>query len=80
MIGVCITVITLFSVMRTGAKTYADEMLSVDTLLFIAASLFSFMSLRNNNNRRFEALADICFFLGMFVMIGVGIIIVSINL
>lgn len=76
MVGVCITVITLFRVMKTSMQTYADEILAVDTFVFIAAALLSYASLRKDNNRTFERLADILFLGGMLVMPVVGIIII----
>ena len=76
MIGVCITIIALFKTMKAGKGTYADELLSIDTFFFIASSMLSYLSLRNNDHRRLEWIADIIFFLGMIVMLLVGIIIV----
>lgn len=76
MVGVCITVITLFRVMKTSMQTYADEILAIDTFVFIAAALFSYAALRKENNHRLERLADILFFGGMLVMPVVGIIII----
>lgn len=79
MVGVCITVITLFHVMKSDVASYADEMISVDALIFIIASLCSYLSLRHNNNRRLEKVADLLFFIGMFVLVIVGFMIVFLN-
>jgi len=49
--------------------TYADEILSVDTLLFITAALFSYLSLRRNRFRLTEIIADFSFFAGMIIML-----------
>ncbi|WP_153796899.1 hypothetical protein [Foetidibacter luteolus] len=76
MIGVCITVITLFKLLNTRLQTYADELLSFDTLVFTVAALFSYASLRSNNNARLEQVADIAFFLGLLVILLVAFIIV----
>jgi hypothetical protein len=76
MSGVCVTIIALFRVMKIGLLTYADEILSVNTFIFLAATMFSYMSLRKDNNKLTETLADILFFTGMVSMIIVGIIIV----
>jgi hypothetical protein len=76
MIGVCITVITLFLLIKSRYTTYADEILAIDAFLFIISAFISYMSLRRNNNRKLELIADMFFFTGMLVMVIVGIIIV----
>jgi len=76
MIGVCITVIALFRVMKASMQTYADELLSVDNFIFIAAALLSYSAMRRENNGRLEYWADRLFFTGMIVMLIVGILIV----
>lgn len=76
MIGVCITVIALFRVMKVSMQTYADELLSIDNFVFIAAALLAYSSMRRENNRRLEYWADRLFFAGMIVMLLVGILIV----
>lgn len=76
MIGVCITVITLFKVTETHMATFADEILGIDAFIFIISCFVSYMSLRKDNNRKLEWFADVVFFTGMFVMVFVGIMIV----
>jgi len=76
MVGVCVTVIALFRVMNMNLKTYADEILGYTTFIFIAATLLSYASLRKENNSGFEKWADILFFIGIFMMLIVGFIIV----
>ena len=76
MVGVCITIIALFRVMKIGMQTYVDEILSIDNFIFIAAAFASYGALRKENNTRMERLADILFFAGMSVMLVVGVIIV----
>ncbi len=76
MIGVSITVIALFRIMHTNIETYADEILGFDNLVFIASTIFAYSSLRKENNRKLERLADIFFLLGMITMLIVGIMIV----
>ncbi len=76
MVGVCLTIIALFRIMKTGIQTYADEILAIDTFIFIVASLLSYAALRTENNKRLEKWADIFFFTGMIVMAVVGLIII----
>jgi predicted membrane protein len=76
MSGVCVTIIALFRVMKLGMLTYADEILALNTLVFLVSALLSYISLRRDNNIVSEKIADILFFTGMFSMLIVGIIIV----
>jgi len=76
MIGVCITIIALFRVMKIGMKTYVDEVLGLDNFIFIAASICAYAAIRKDKNVRMERFADVLFFIGMAVMLVVGVIIV----
>lgn len=76
MSGVCVTIIALFRVMKMGILTYADEILALNTFLFLTAAMFSYVSLRKENSSFSETIADILFFTGMISMLLVGIIIV----
>lgn len=76
MIGVCITVITLFRVMKTSMQTYADELLAFDNVIFIAAAIFAYIAIRQDNNKRMERLADISFLFGMLIMLVAGMMII----
>jgi hypothetical protein len=75
LIAVCLTVISLFKVTKTGVETYADEMMGVATMIFILAAFLSYSSLRNENNSWFEKIADILFFLGLLLMLVSGAVI-----
>lgn len=46
MVGVCVTIIALFRVMKVSVQTYADELLGYTTFIFIAAVFLSYASLR----------------------------------
>ena len=76
MIGVCITVITLFRVMHTNLETYADELLAFDNIVFITAALFAYSSIRKEHNKTLERIADITFLFGMLLMLVAGIMII----
>lgn len=76
MSGICVTIIALFRVMKIGIITYADEILSLNTFIFLASAMLSYLSLRNENNNIYETIADTLFFIGMLSMLIVGIIIV----
>jgi hypothetical protein len=76
MIGVCITVITLFRVMHTNFETYADELLAFDNVIFITAALFAYSSIRKEHNKKLERIADVTFLAGMLLMLLAGIMII----
>lgn len=76
MTGVCITIITLFRILKTNLQTIADEVIGINTFVFISAALFAYLALRKENNAKLERVADILFFTGMIVTFFVGIIIV----
>lgn len=76
MIGVCLTVITLFSIIKTGVTTYADEILGINTFIFIISAFISYSSLRKNNEPFREWIADIIFFIGMTIMVLAGLLII----
>jgi hypothetical protein len=76
MAGVSVTIIALFRILKTGIGTYADEILSANTCIFLASAVLSYMALRKENYNTIETVADILFFAGMIVMMFVGIIIV----
>ena len=42
MIGVSVTIISLFKIMNVSNKTLVDEMVSIDTLFFIFSCFLSF--------------------------------------
>lgn len=74
--GVCVTIIALFRVMKVGIGTYADEILAANTCLFIASSIFAYLSLKKEHNNIIEKIADLLFFTGLSIMMIVGILIV----
>lgn len=76
MVGVCLTIVTLFKITDFGMKTLADELLGADSFVFIIAAFISYLSLRKSNNKKLEWIADILFFSGMLVMVIIGLFLV----
>lgn len=79
MIGVCLTVITIFKVTNFHLKTYADELLGIDTLLFISSCFLSYISIRQGNNKKIELIADNLFIAAMSILVIIGIVILSLG-
>jgi hypothetical protein len=80
MVGVCITVIGLFRIVSRSAHvdSVADNLLSIDALVFLAACVFSYLGLRARalgNRKLFERLADYLFLAGLTMMCVVGVLI-----
>jgi hypothetical protein len=76
MVGVCLTVIGLLRVVLTlnVLNTLADDLLALDSLLFLFSCLFSYWALRTRNAGRIyglERLADGVFILGLLLMVAV---------
>ena len=74
MVGVCLTVIGLLRVVITiqKADTVADDLLAVDSLLFLISCLLSYWALRTRTVRRMhkvERVADAVFMLALFLMV-----------
>ncbi|MBS1730811.1 MAG: hypothetical protein JSS67_08540 [Bacteroidetes bacterium] len=76
MAGVSVTVIALFRVLKMNTYTYADEILSFNLFILLTSAFLAYTSLRQGRNKKLELVADILFFLGMILMLIVGIIIV----
>ncbi len=72
MIGVAITVVTLFRVTEAGAGTMGDELVVLDAMMFAASAFLSFLALRNPAKERWERAAAVFFVLGMMFMVLVG--------
>jgi uncharacterized membrane protein len=74
MVGVCLTVIGLLRVVITiqKADTIADDLLAVDSILFLVSCLLSYWALRTRTAHRMhtvERIADIVFMLALVLMV-----------
>lgn len=71
LLGACLTVIgliRLLEVSRTIA-TLIDNILAIDSLLFLAAAVLSYLSMRRSRDRRgLERKADLVVMAGLFVI------------
>ncbi|WP_445191662.1 hypothetical protein ACT009_13945 [Sphingomonas sp. Tas61C01] len=73
MVGVCLTGIGLLhlGVVAGRRGSFADDMLAIDALLFLVATLASYLSLRSLDQRRLhgmERIADATFIVAMLVL------------
>ena len=74
MVGVCLTVIGLIRVVITlrKADTIADDLLAIDAVLFLLATMFSYWALRRRSYQRrpvLERAADALFIIALLLMV-----------
>ncbi len=73
LVGVCLTVVGLFSISNTLKKieTLGDELITLNAVLFLISCLMSYMALRTKFRKRrytLEKIADGFFLLGLSLM------------
>ena len=71
MVGVCITVIAVMQIApKNRVSSWADVLVAVDSLLFLASTIFSYWALRPNKiASKVEKYADRFFIIGMIFMV-----------
>jgi hypothetical protein len=80
MVGVCLTVIGIFKLFHNlrGAGTIADDLVAIDSLLFVTVCIISYGGMRTANRKwrlRLERTADVCFLSALtFMAVICGII------
>ena len=77
MIGVCMTVISVIQLApKRGISSWADNLLAIDSLFFLASMILSYWSIRHKDQLvKAELYADRFFIFGMVVMVSVGFLI-----
>ena len=79
MLGVCMTVISIVKLTQTnrGIAYWVDDLLALDALIFLASSIFSYLSIRSNSKKvYFEDIADKFFMLALLCM-GAAVILLT---
>jgi multisubunit Na+/H+ antiporter MnhF subunit len=77
LVGVCLTVLSLFRVVFRLGKTheYSDGLIAVDALGFLVACVAAYLSLRAESalySKRFHTIADWAFLMSLTFMVVVG--------
>ena len=77
MIGDCMTVISVIQLApKKGISSWADDLLAIDSLFFLASMMLSYWSIRHKDQLvKAELYADRFFIFGMVVMVSVGFLI-----
>ena len=82
MLGVCMTVISIVKLTQTnrGMAYWVDDLLALDALIFLASSIFSYLSIRSNSKKiYFEDIADKVFMLALLCM-GAAVILLTLEI
>ena len=74
MVGVCLTVIGILRVVIATQRsdTFADDLLSLDAVFFLASCVLSYWALRTRSSRRMhrvERVADFVFLSALLIMV-----------
>ena len=63
------TVISIIKLHNNGESTWADELLAIDSLIFLLSVIFSYLSIRRaESTGKCERTADILFVIGIIIM------------
>ncbi|MCB0646598.1 MAG: hypothetical protein KDC49_08040 [Saprospiraceae bacterium] len=76
LLGFCLIVITSIHMGDRTSTTYADECSSFAAMLLVLSTLFSYLSIKSNSEKRatyLEQLADYTFLLSLVVIAGIVI-------
>lgn len=70
LLGLCFVVLTSLKLLNIAGKTIIDELTTVAIILFMAACILSFLSIRGSIKKsgRLENIADILFLAGLSLL------------
>ena len=75
MVGVCIMVISIVKTINTGIANYIDKALAIDSILFMASAMLSFLSIRvDQSSATLERWAEVIFLLALTSMAVITVI------
>ncbi len=77
LLGICFILITGIKFTNVNLTTYADEVATFASILFLISCILSYVSLRSEDEKdelRFESWADGCFILGLLSLFAAVII------
>jgi uncharacterized membrane protein YidH (DUF202 family) len=81
MVGVCLTVLGLFTISKTLSKieTFGDELISIDAVLFLISCLLSYTALKTKIKKRrynLEKISDFFFLIALSLIVVICILLV----
>ena len=76
MVGVCMTVISVLQLIpESGISSWADNLLAIDSLAFLACAMLSYWSIRHKDALRTERYADRLFLASLLLMVIVSFLV-----
>jgi len=78
LLGLCFVLLSFMKVTKTGLETIIDELLAFAVVLFLAASIFSYASIRTASHKsdHYEKIADVIFLSGLGLLTVTAVVIV----
>ncbi|HEX7856467.1 MAG TPA: hypothetical protein VF503_22560 [Sphingobium sp.] len=69
LLGISLLIIAGLHISNRSGQTMADEVAWISAICFSASCVFSYLSIRADNNTRSEVIADKVFLLGLFSLL-----------
>ena len=77
LLGICFVILSFMKVTKMGLETIIDEMVALCIVVYLAACIFSYASIRaSRRSEQWERIADIIFLVGLGIMAMTALIIV----
>jgi hypothetical protein len=78
LLGLCFVLLSFMKVTKTGLETMIDELVAVAVVLFLAASILSYMSIRTASKKsdHYEKIADVIFLSALGLLAVTALVIV----
>lgn len=78
LLGLCFVILSFMKVTKMGLETIIDELVAVAIVLFLAASVLSYASIRTTSKKSdyYEKIADVIFLSGLGLLTITAVIVV----
>lgn len=81
MVGVCFTVLGLFSIFHAikNVQTFIDELTAIDAVLFLLCCFLSYMAIRTKDRKyraKLEKTADVFFLMALTFIVAIAMLLV----
>jgi hypothetical protein len=78
LLGLCFVILSFMKVTSIGLETMIDELVAVAIILFLAASVLSYVSIRTTSKKsdHYEKIADVIFLSGLGLLTITSVIVV----
>lgn len=74
LLGICFLIISLVHLKDNSDASLLDEFSAFSIVIFLIASICSYLSLRSEYNKLFERIADVSFILGLCVLTATAVL------